>query len=516
MKFNIVVEAPKDEIEGQMKNASKEKKHSSTYKQYKQMAVHGLIIFHYLLMVGVFCCCWHFHYSNSIDGAFTSDSDQMAVLAYTLLLFVMSCTYHSYMVGTNRIQEIIYSQAIANLVSWTITVILVCAVRHQILNPLAALVFVIIQLLISAWWSKLANTVYFRIHKPKSTVIFYRNKKDLKKLEDIYCFNYKWKIEKKVCCLEQGQNWEAASLVGEEADTVMDGNIFEIIQIINEYECVFVSGLSATLRNGIVKHCVDIGRECYFIPHTGDVIVASAQHVKALATPIYRVRRKAVVVEYAAVKRLMDIVLSCIALVVAAPFALVTALAIKLHDRGPVLYKQVRLTKDGKEFTILKFRSMRIEAEKDGVARLASENDDRITPVGRVIRAIRFDEIPQLVNILRGDMSIVGPRPERPEIAAQYEETLPAFRLRLQVKAGLTGYAQVYGRYNTEPADKLKMDLMYINNIGLMEDLRLMFVTVKTLFVKESTQGIEDGSITAMDYQENEEQAAHRETAGVR
>lgn len=489
----------------------KKTKHSAC----KQLIMHSLTIFHYLFTVGIFCVCWHFHYSNSIGGILNSDSDRMAVLAYTLLLFIMSCTYHSYKVGTNRIQEIIYSQGIANLVSWTITVILVSAVRHQILNPLAGVVYVIIQLLISAWWSKLANKVYFKIHKPKKAVIFYRNEKDLKKLEDIYCFEYKWKIEKKVRCFEQGQDREAVSAV-EEAGVAMDGNIFEIIQIINEYECVFVSGLSATLRNGIVKHCVDIGRECYFVPHTGDVIVASAQHVKALATPIYRVRRKTVVVEYAAVKRLMDIVFSCIALVVSAPFALVTALAIKLHDRGPVLYKQVRLTKDGKEFTILKFRSMRVEAEKDGVARLASENDDRITPVGRVIRAIRFDEIPQLLNILRGDMSIVGPRPERPEIAAQYEETLPAFRLRLQVKAGLTGYAQVYGRYNTEPADKLKMDLMYINNIGLLEDLRLMFVTVNTLFVKESTQGIEDGSITAMDNQENEEQAAQRETVGAR
>ena len=146
-----------------------------------------------------------------------------------------------------------------------------------------------------------------------------------------------------------------------------------------------------------------------------------------------------------------------------------------------------------------KFRSMKVNAEKDGVARLAAENDDRITPVGKIIRAIRFDELPQLLNILRGDMTIVGPRPERPEIAEQYMQEMSAFSLRLQVKAGLTGYAQVYGRYNTEPSDKLKMDLMYINNMGIMEDLKLMFATVRILFMKDSTSGIGEGQTTAMD-----------------
>ena len=141
---------------------------------------------------------------------------------------------------------------------------------------------------------------------------------------------------------------------------------------------------------------------------------------------------------------------------------------------------------------------MRVDAEKDGVARLASEHDDRITRVGHIIRAIRFDELPQLLNILRGDMSFVGPRPERPEIAAQYEQEMPAFSLRLQVKAGLTGTAQVYGRYNTEPKDKLKMDLMYINNMSPLEDLRLMFATARILFMRESTSGVADGQTTAV------------------
>ena len=187
---------------------------------------------------------------------------------------------------------------------------------------------------------------------------------------------------------------------------------------------------------------------------------------------------------------MLDIFISAIALVILSPIFLITAIAIKVTDNGPVFYKQIRLTKDGKEFGILKFRSMRVDAEKDGVARLSSgENDDRITPVGKIIRACRVDELPQLINILKGDLSIVGPRPERPEIAAQYCEEMPEFALRLQAKAGLTGYAQVYGKYNTTPYDKLTMDLMYIAHPSIVEDLKIMFATVKILFMPESTEG---------------------------
>ena len=174
-------------------------------------------------------------------------------------------------------------------------------------------------------------------------------------------------------------------------------------------------------------------------------------------------------------------------------------IAIKAYDRGPVFYSQTRLTKDGKEFGVLKFRSMKVNAEKDGVARLSSgENDPRITPVGRFIRKCRIDEIPQLLNILKGDMTIVGPRPERPEIAEEYEKVMPEFRLRLQAKAGLTGYAQVYGKYNTTPYDKLLMDLMYISHANLLDDLLIMFGTVKILFMPESTEGVAEGQTTAL------------------
>ena len=176
---------------------------------------------------------------------------------------------------------------------------------------------------------------------------------------------------------------------------------------------------------------------------------------------------------------------------------LVTAIMIKSYDKGPVLYKQVRCTIGKKKFMIMKFRSMRVDAEKDGVARLASKNDSRITPIGKFIRKCRIDELPQLFNILAGDMSFIGPRPERPEIIEQYLSEMPEFAFRMKVKAGLAGYAQVYGKYNTTPYDKLKLDLTYIENYSIWLDIKLMLLTIKILFTPDSTEGVEENQITA-------------------
>lgn len=236
----------------------------------------------------------------------------------------------------------------------------------------------------------------------------------------------------------------------------------------------------------------------FVIPRVGDVLMSGAWPMHMFHLPMLRVGRYMANPEYLFIKRAMDIVISLAALIVLSPVFLITALAVK-SDGGPAFYKQVRLTKDGKRFEILKFRSMRVDAEKDGVARLSTgDKDDRITKVGHIIRACRLDELPQLLNILRGDLSIVGPRPERPEIAAQYCEEMPEFSLRLQAKAGLTGYAQVYGKYNTTPYDKLQMDLMYIAHPSLIEDLKIMMATVKILFMPESTEGVAEGATTAM------------------
>lgn len=176
---------------------------------------------------------------------------------------------------------------------------------------------------------------------------------------------------------------------------------------------------------------------------------------------------------------------------------LLIAVCIKLQDGGAIIYRQKRLTQDGREFDICKFRSMRIDSEKYG-ARLTQKGDSRVTQVGKVIRNLHFDELPQLFNILKGDMSLVGPRPERPEIAIQYRKIVPEFDFRLKVKAGLTGYAQVYGKYNTTPQDKLKLDMFYIEHYSVWMDMKLLLLTFKILFQKENTEGVGEDQVTAV------------------
>ena len=198
------------------------------------------------------------------------------------------------------------------------------------------------------------------------------------------------------------------------------------------------------------------------------------------------------------VKRIVDFVIAFICLIIFSPLFLYCYIAIKREDGEPVIFRQERIGRFGKPFYIYKFRSMKVDAEKDGVARLASKNDDRITPIGKFIRMVRIDELPQLFNILKGEMTFIGPRPERPEIIKQYLEDMPEFVYRTKVKAGLAGYAQVYGKYNTTPYDKLKLDLFYIENYSVWLDIKLMLLTLKILFKPESTEGVESSQTTAL------------------
>jgi lipopolysaccharide/colanic/teichoic acid biosynthesis glycosyltransferase len=281
--------------------------------------------------------------------------------------------------------------------------------------------------------------------------------------------------------------------------------IIRIDEILDNHEdmlegidTVFFIDVHSKDRNEIMKYCVQNNILSFVVPRIGDTLMMSAENMHFFHLPIFRVTKYNPKIEYLIVKRLIDIIASLLGIIILSPVMIIVAIFVK-SDGGPVFYKQVRLTQNGKKFDVLKFRSMRVDAESNGKAVLsAGENDPRITKVGRVIRAIRFDELPQLINILKGDMTIVGPRPERPEIAEEYYETIPEFRLRLQCKAGLTGYAQVYGKYNTEPYDKLLMDLMYIAKPSLLEDLRIIFATVKILFMKDSTEGIDVNQNTAM------------------
>lgn len=268
-----------------------------------------------------------------------------------------------------------------------------------------------------------------------------------------------------------------------------DGKIYEKM---SSYDYVLLYDISSEKRSDLLKYCYMNNIEVYMTSKLSDTIVRSAGDVLLFDSPLLHMVNNEMSFEQRFAKRCLDLALAVPMFLVASPIMLVTAAAIRAYDGGPALYKQERCTLHGKKFTIYKFRSMIVDAEKDGQAKLASQNDQRITPVGALIRKTRLDELPQLINILKGEMSFVGPRPERPEIIKKYEEEIPEFSCRMKVKGGLTGYAQIYGKYNTTPYDKLKMDMMYIQNYSFLLDVRLILMTFKIMFIKESTEGVEE------------------------
>lgn len=435
-----------------------------------------------VLMTVPFALCWYLYYAKHIASPFYAKGDYLVVALFFVLFVIFGRVYDAFLMSMQRISEIVYAQFLAAAVSDFIMYIVIWLLSKHLPNILPGVAALIGQVVLAAVWAYNAHHAYFKIFPPQATAVIYDTRHGMEKLIGKYGLDTKYKV-----------------VLTATADECIAN-----LAMLDGVSTVFMSGIHSHDRNVILKYCVENNIGIFVIPRIGDTIMSGAYPMHMFHLPMLKVGRYHPQPEYLFIKRLLDIVISAVALVVLSPIFLVTAIAIKATDHGPVFYKQIRLTKDGKEFGILKFRSMRVDAEKDGVARLSSgEHDDRITPVGRVIRACRIDELPQLLNILKGELSIVGPRPERPEIAAQYCEEMPEFSLRLQAKAGLTGYAQIYGKYNTTPYDKLVMDLMYIAHPSIVEDLKIMFATVKILFMPESTEGVSEGQTTAMSEENN-------------
>ena len=430
-----------------------------------------------VLMTVPFALSWYSYYAKHIASPFYAKGDYLVVALFFVLFIIFGRVYDAFLMSMQRISEIVYAQFLAAAVSDFIMYIVIWLLSKHLPNILPGVAALIGQVILAAVWAYNAHHAYFKIFPPQATAVIYDTRQGTEKLIGKYGLDSKYKV-----------------VLTATADECIAN-----LAMLDGVSTVFMSGIHSHDRNVILKYCVENNIGTFVIPRIGDTIMSGAYPMHMFHLPMLKVGRYHPQPEYLFIKRLLDIVISAVALVVLSPIFLITAIVIKATDHGPVFYKQIRLTKDGKEFGILKFRSMRVDAEKDGVARLSSgDHDDRITPVGKVIRACRIDELPQLLNILRGELSIVGPRPERPEIAAQYCEEMPEFSLRLQAKAGLTGYAQIYGKYNTTPYDKLVMDLMYIAHPSIVEDLKIMFATVKILFMPESTEGVSEGQTTAM------------------
>lgn len=434
-----------------------------------------------ILMAICFAAVWYGYYADRALVKYYRRGDWVVIFLFAILYFGFCRSYDAFHISTSPISELIYSQGLSLVIADFALYMVIWLLSLHMPNVLPMLLVLAAQLLVSVLWAFLSHKWYFSNYRPRETAVIYDAREGMESLIGEYGLEKKFRIEHVLQVKECLENLSG-----------LDG-----------CDTVFLAGIHSHDRNIILKYCMYRGIRVYVIPRVGDVIMGGAKQIHMFHLPMMQIERYHPIPEYVLAKRFFDILLSGIALIVLSPFILVTAIAVK-SDGGPALYKQKRLTKDGRVFNVLKFRSMRVDAEKDGVARLSTgDKDDRITPVGKVIRKIRFDELPQLFNILRGDMSIVGPRPERPEIAAQYEKEMPEFALRLQAKAGLTGYAQVYGKYNTTPYDKLLMDLTYIGRPSLWEDFKICLATVKILFMPESTEGISEGQTTAMSGENN-------------
>ena len=398
-----------------------------------------------------------------------------ALIMFIYVTFVKF--YGGFQVGTATRSDLIFSQIIAIAFLQATSYIIFSLLSYKLVSVLPFIVMFLTFSVFAVVWVFLADFVYYKIHATKRTVVVFNNVDSYISLKGIRKLERRFRVVRTL-------NSEKTSLE-------------ELFEILENADAVFLCGVPSDYRNEVVKYCIAEGKVAYIKPKISDTIIRGGKTIQLMNIPVYRCKRSDGNLVYLFTKRLFDIVLSLIGIIVLSPVFFAIAVAIRLDDHGPVFYKQKRLTINGKVFEILKFRSMRVDAEKDGVARLAGDDDDRITKVGKFIRKLRLDELPQIFNILSGSMSIVGPRPERPEIAAEYEKHTPEFALRLQVKAGLTGYAQVYGKYNTPPYDKLQMDLMYIANQSLLEDLRLILMTFKIMFIPSSTEGISADSRTA-------------------
>lgn len=442
----------------------------------QEFSLRLLKLLNVLLITMPFAWCWFHYYAQHMALPFYDRGNWVVVALYAVLYMIFGRVYGGFWISLNRISESVYSQALAVMMTSGIMYVVTFLLERQLPNIWPVMAAFAVQLVLSGLWSMAAHVAYYMLFPATKTIIVYDERQGMEKLIQDYGFEKKFTVIK----------------------TLKVEQCIANIDLLYNAQTVFVSGVHSHERNIILKYCVEHGIMMYLVPRIGDVLMSGAQQMHMFHLPMLRVGRYNPSPWHTIAKRTFDVVSAGALFLVISPLMLITAIAIKT-DGGPVFYKQRRLTQDGKEFYVLKFRSMRVDAEKDGVARLSTgDKDDRITKVGHFIRKVRIDELPQLLNIIGGSMSVVGPRPERPEIASQYVKEMPEFSLRLQAKAGLTGYAQVYGKYNTTPYDKLQMDLMYISNPSFWEDLRIIFATIKILFVPESTEGVAEGQKTAM------------------
>lgn len=451
---------------------------SKNYDPYKKTILFVFSLVSVVLMAIVFAFFWYRIYWNTMYTFHFYRRGNWAMVAfYGILVYFFSAMYGALRIGQLRRMEVVLSQFLATFFANLVMYIVICLLAFGMVNPAYMFLMQLIDCGIAAVWTVFATIFYNRIFQPWKILLIYGDRPAVELVNKVETRRDKYAI---YGAIHANADWE------------------KITEEMKSYQAVLIGDIAAEKRNELLKYCYGKGIRAYVMPKISDIILMGGDKIHVFDTPFLLSKGYSLSFDQRIWKRCLDLVISLPLFIIASPFMLLTALAIKVYDGGPVLYRQIRCTKDNKEFSILKFRSMIVDAESDGEAVLAKENDSRITPVGKVIRATRLDELPQLINVLKGEMSLVGPRPERPEIIAQYEEEMPEFEFRTRVKAGVTGFAQIYGKYNTVPYDKLKLDLFYIENYSLWMDVKLILMTVKTMLKKDATEGIEENQTTGL------------------
>lgn len=424
----------------------------------------------------VFCLFYYliwnrfYRYSPDFINPLLGRGKWVLLLIYAILTLIIVHMNEGWRFGHFKILDVMINQWVALFMVDFITYLELSLMSAVMLDPLPMLLLWGLELPV-ATASTIIFSVYYR-HRivPYNMLLIYGNENAV---------SLKFKMD------TRQEKYHVAKLVS--ADAPMS----ELAELMKKYNAVIISDIPADKRNEILKYNYAHGIRTYLTPKVSDIIESGAKSINLFDTPLMLVRGLGLSIGNRIAKRTFDIVVSLICLILFSPLMLAICIAIKLEDHGPVIYKQERVTLNGRKFDILKFRSMIVDAEKDNNSIPATDEDPRITKVGKIIRACRIDELPQLINILKGDMSVVGPRPERTEHVEKYTNEIPEWPLRNKVKGGLTGYAQIYGKYNTAPLDKLRLDLMYIENYSFLLDIKIILMTVRILFEKESTEGFD-------------------------
>lgn len=363
------------------------KHHNKKNRLFHDISIRVAKLINIIMMTVPFAVAWYSYYADKLWVHFAMRGHWLVIGLFVLLYFLIGKIYEAFKMSYSGIGEMVYSQMLSMFEVDVIMFIVATLLIRRLPAVIPFLLVYVVQSALAVIWSIVAKQWYFKTFPAQKTVIIWDMRETSGQLINKYNLRKKFKV----------------------VDIVHVEDVIDDLSMLDDADTVFLSGIRSHDRNIIVKYCLLHGITSHLIPRVGDLIITGAQRSHMFHLMMLKVERFNPSLEYIVIKRLMDIVLSLVALVLFSPFMIITAIAIKLEDHGPIFYRQTRLTKDGKTFEIIKFRSMKTDAEKDGIARLSSgEDDDRITKVGRVIRSIRVDEMPQIFNIIKSDMSIVG------------------------------------------------------------------------------------------------------------